>query len=464
MAEGRPGYGEAAPGDHLQTSYNLWLVGHQLEHGRAPWRDPYSFQPEVEPRWNFAGWPFGYLYWPLQAVLGTVLAWNVFLLLGFLGAGGFTALWLREVGASRGASLVGGLAFAMAPYLQAQWSAGHLLAWISMLLPLALYALEKARRGSNWWLALAGGALASIPLSGQLHLALGAIPFFAAYALVRMPWAALLALPALAAGLLADALAVRGTTGASGRQFRQVEYYSASTPDFLSRQTHLLEGIVYVGWTVAVLAVAGLVALILRRRWGMALVLGLGALIPILFALGGNLPGYHFVWAHVPGLRHTRVPERMMPIASLALAGLVAASVSRLRWAGAAAIVAVLLLVDLRMGLFHETAADPHNHVYAALEQHSPGRLLELPIFDAGSQSASVYLYYLMQAPHQHPSGYSTTAPLAADRRLHELQKTPCRYLERLGVRELVTHYDAKNPCGGRLIARSGRLATYRLP
>ena len=45
------------------------------------------------------------------------------------------ALWLREVGTPRGASLAGGLAFAMAPYLQAQWSAGHLLAWIAMLLP-----------------------------------------------------------------------------------------------------------------------------------------------------------------------------------------------------------------------------------------------------------------------------------------------------------------------------------------
>ena len=209
MAEGKPGYGEAAPGDHLQTGYNLWLVGHQLEHGRAPWRDPYSFQPEVKPRWNFAGWPFGYVYWPLQAVLGTVLAWNVFVLLGFLGAGGFTALWLRAVGTPRGASLAGGLAFAMAPYLQAQWSAGHLLGWISMLLPLSLYALERARKGSYWWLALAGGALVSIPLSGQLHLALGAIPFFAAYALVRLPWAALLAVPALGAGLLADALAVQ---------------------------------------------------------------------------------------------------------------------------------------------------------------------------------------------------------------------------------------------------------------
>jgi len=248
MAEGKAGHGEAAPGDHLQTGYNLWLVGHQLEEGRAPWRDPYSFQPLVEPRWNLAGWPFGYVYWPLQAALGTVLAWNVFVLLGFLGAGGFTALWLREVGTPRGAALAGGLAFAMAPYLQAQWSAGHLLAWISMLLPLSLWALERARKGSEWWLFLAGGALVSIPLSGQLHLAIGAIPFFAAYALVRLPWAALLAVPALGAGLLADALAVHGTTGASGRQFRQVEYFSARLPDFLSRDTHVLEGIVYVGY------------------------------------------------------------------------------------------------------------------------------------------------------------------------------------------------------------------------
>jgi hypothetical protein len=462
MAEGKPGYREAAPGDHLQTSYNLWLVGHQLQHGRAPWRDPYSFQPEAKPRWNFAGWPFGLLYWPLQAALGTVLAWNVFVLLGFLGAGGFTALWLREVGTPVGASLVGGLAYAMAPYLQAQWSAGHLLAWIAMLLPLSLYALEKARKGSGWWLLLAGGALVSIPLSGQLHLALGAIPFFAAYALVRLPWAALIAIPALGAGLLADALAVRGTTGASGRQFRQVEHYSASLPDFLSRDTHMLEGVVYVGWTVAVLAVAGLVALILRRRWGIAVVLGLGALIPILFALGGDLPGYHFVWAHVPGLRHTRVPERMMPIACLALAALAAVAMSRFRWTVIAAIVAVLLVVDLRLGMFHQTAAEPGQPVYAALK-HSPGRLLELPVFDSGSQSASVYLYYLMQAPHEHPSGYSTTAPVAADRRLRELQKTPCRYLRALGVRMIVTHYGVENPCGGRLVARSGRIAAYQV-
>lgn len=185
MAEGRTGHGEAAPGDHLQTGYQLWLVGHQLEHARAPWRDPYSFQPEVKPRWNLAGWPFGVVYWPLQRAFGTVAAWNLFVLLGFLGTGGFAALWLRELGLRRGATLTGGLAFSLAPYLQVQSGLGHLLAWIAMLLPLSLYAVERARRGSTSWLLLAGAALVSIPLSGQLHLALGAIPFFALYAFVR---------------------------------------------------------------------------------------------------------------------------------------------------------------------------------------------------------------------------------------------------------------------------------------
>ena len=45
LAAGAPGHGEAAPGDHLQTGYHLWLAGHQLEHGQRPGVDPYSFQP-----------------------------------------------------------------------------------------------------------------------------------------------------------------------------------------------------------------------------------------------------------------------------------------------------------------------------------------------------------------------------------------------------------------------------------
>ena len=462
MAEGRAGYGEAAPGDHLQTGYQLWLVGHQLEHGRAPWRDPYSFQPEVKPRWNLAGWPFGYVYWPLGA-FGAVLGWNLFVLIGFVGAGGLTALWLRELGLPRGASIAGGLAFALAPYLQAQWSAGHLLAWVAMLLPLALYAVERARKGSAWWLVLAGVALVSVPLSGQLHLALGVIPFFVLYAFVRLPWAALLAAPALGAGLLANALVVRHTTGARSRSFHQVEHFSAGLTGFVSRDSKLLEQMVYLGWSVLALAIAGFVALLLRRRWGMALVLGLGALVPILFALGSHTPGYETLWRHLPGLQHTRVPERIMPVACLALAALVSVAVSRLRWPGTAVIVALVLLADLPLDLFHATTADPDNAVYAAVRAEPQGRILELPVYEPGNQNASTYLYYVVQAPRQHPSGYTTTAPIEADALLRALQKNPCRYLADLGITTVVAHYKRNDPCGGRLIARAGVMSAYRV-
>src|SRR5262249_18419780 len=136
LSGGADGNGETAPGDHLQTNYRLWLVGHQLEHLRAPWRDPYTFQPQAKPLPNLPGWPFGLPYWPLHALFGDIGAWNAFVVLTYLGAGAFTFLWLRSLGVAAGGALAGGLAFALAPYRVDQ-SVGHLLGPVSMLLPLA---------------------------------------------------------------------------------------------------------------------------------------------------------------------------------------------------------------------------------------------------------------------------------------------------------------------------------------
>ena len=74
IAAGADGYGEAAAGDHLQSVYRFWLVGHQLERGAAPWSDPYSFQPLADPQTILAGWPFGIPFWPLDAAFGPVVA------------------------------------------------------------------------------------------------------------------------------------------------------------------------------------------------------------------------------------------------------------------------------------------------------------------------------------------------------------------------------------------------------
>jgi hypothetical protein len=89
--------------------------------------------------------------------------------------------------------------------------------------------------------------------------------------------------------------------------------------------------------------------------------------------------------------------------------------------------------------------------------------MLEIPVFRSGNQRASTYLYYLTQAPREHPSGYSTTAPVEADRELRRLRRARCTKLDALGVRYLVVHFNRPNHCGGTLLARDGPIGTYRL-
>jgi hypothetical protein len=437
------GYGEAregrvTPGDHLQTVYALWLPGHQLARAAAPWLDPYSFQPEVEPRVNFAGWPFAAVFGPLQALLGTVAGWNVFVLLTYVAAGGLAALWLRALGLDLGAALVGGLAFALAPYRVAQ-STGHLLGPISLLLPLALYGVERRRT----WLAAA--ALASIPLSGQVHLALGAIPFVLGYALARRRTAAgaVAAGTAVAAGVLVWAVSLRD---AVERPYSEVERYSASLSDFLARDPGEFERFVYLGWLLPLAAAAGVGCLCFRNTISsgrrLALVLGLGALVPCLLAFGSNLPGYGLLWRNTP-LQATRVPERMLPIACLCLAALAAVAIACVsETQGRSRLVATvacgLVALDLWVPLYDPLLADEDNAFYAQVADAPPGRLLELPVLPPDAYAGSVYLYYAMQAPRERPLGYATSSPPAAFRAARALPERA----DELGVTVVVEYRD----------------------
>ena len=471
LAQGLPARGETAPGDHLQTLWQLWLPGHQVERGAAPWLDPYSFQPEVEPRPNFAGWPFGVVFWPLFALLGAVLAWNAFVLLSFVGAGAFSFLWLRELRLEPAGALAGGLVFALAPYLVTQGAMGHLIAPVSMLLPLALYAFERSRETGTHgvWVVVSAAALASIPLSGQVHLALGAVPFFVVYTLLRPPVRiasiAGTALTACFAALAVYVAAIRGSVGSGGRSFEQVERYSAELLDFLARDPrHGLESAVLVGWLLPLVALVGLVALVLQGRNRLAIALTGGVLVPCLLALGATLPGYREVWEHLPGLGETRVPGRLMPIACLCLAALAGVAADRLRRPALVGVLLVLLVLDLRLGVtrYRPSAADPDNAAYAALREQGPGGLLELPVHLPDRQEASVYLQYALQAPRERPAGYSTTAPLEADAVVRRLRDDPCSARE-LGVRYLAVFAPAGRPCSGTVVGEDGGVRVFRL-
>ena len=471
LAGGGPSYGEAAPGDHLQTSYHLWLFGDQIEHGRVPWRDPFQFRPESAPTVNPAIWPYGIVFWPLYHVFGIVLGWNLFVLLTFVLAGLATFGWLRELGLSRGPALVGGLVFEIAPYRALQ-SHGHLLGPITVLLPLSLWALERGRRGNPFWLVLSAASIASIPLSGQVHLAIGAIPLCLAYALVRLPavtrrralylgGVAVGVLLAIGAGLLIQHTVIDDSLGARGRPLGELGLYSAQWLDFIARDPrHGPESYVFLGWLTPLAAIAGLVVLVRMQKLWLAVLLGVAAVVPMLLALGTNTPLYRPIRDVVPGLEYARVPERLMPIACLAIAALVAFALEGLLqgelfglrlsvpWVAAVAVALVVFGADLHFNALKATAADQGNKAYETLEKMNGGRLLELPVFLPDTHYGSVYQYYDTVVRRQRPGGYSTTAPRIADVAARKLRPLNCgdwtsqpgRVLARMDVRQIAFH------------------------
>jgi hypothetical protein len=428
IAGGGPGFGEPVAGDHLQAVYRFWLVGHQLEQGAAPWRDPYSFQPLVEPQVILAGWPFGLPFWPLDALFGPIAAWNLLLLGSIVLAGVATYAWLRAAGLRPLPASLGGLVFAIAPYRLTQSGVGHLLGWIAVLLPVALLAIERARtaesaRARHAWGAAAALALASIPLSGQVHLALGALPLALLYAAIRYRREALLwvlggiVVGAVVAIVLQQTVIEESVLGGGGRTLDQIEMFQAGWSGFVDRfGLRGAEQEVYLGWLVPLVALAGLV-LLWRRDRRLAALAAVALLVPVLLAVGTNLPIYEPLWRHVPPLRYPRVPQRFLPIADLVLAGLAALAVAwalaRVRngWRLAAGALALLLVLgDLLVFPFRATAADPGNAAYRAVAAGPPGRTLELPIFEPGIHFGSIYDAYQPQSLRERPSGYSTLA------------------------------------------------------
>ncbi len=488
LARPAAGVGEAAAGDHLQLGWAFWLPGHELARGAAPWADPYSFRPEATASPNLQGWLYGAPFWPLQRLLGNIWAYNLIVLFSVVAAGGVACWWLRALGLARAAALTGGLVFALAPYRVGQ-STGHLLGLIAFLLPAVLLALERRR---FVWAAL---ALTAIPLSGQIHLAMGAVVMALGYAWARLPrrdWqrVVMAAVTASAAAIAVQRLVVSDSIAGGGRSFAQVERYSAELSDFVTRGVGSgIEELVFLGWLTPLLALVGL--WVVRRDRGLAIFLALAAVVPCVLALGANVPLYKPLWNALPPLRFARVPERLLPISCLAIAALVAFALQlaaqshtfRRAVVVLAAAAMVALAIDVRVPVFGAVAADRASTAYAAL--NGTGRLLELPVFRPDIHFGSVYLAYARQSVRERPQGYSTTAPTAADTLARRLRALSCGRGEvptELGVRFVAVHRglyaqsrffapgcaDAAESrlraLGWRLLARDGAISSWRSP
>src|SRR5262249_60322596 len=87
-----------------------------------------------------------------------------------------------------------------------------------------------------------------------------------------------------------------------------------------------------------------------------AALLALGLLTPAVLALGPNPPLSEPLWHALPPFRFPRVPERLLPIASLCVAALVAFALARVR--PLVAVLAIPLLFERDEGRSEEHTSE----------------------------------------------------------------------------------------------------------
>ena len=275
--------------------------------------------------------------------------------LAFLGA----YLLTRELGIGRAGAVVGGAAFAYAPWRLEQ--DGHLHVLSSGGIPLSLFLLLRGYRRRAPWTVLAGWLVAAwqfslgFTLGLQLAYLLAALAVLAAAAVRRRPRLERGLVAATAGGVAAVALVAVLLAGPymqvlddhpeAHRTTAQLDGLSGPVRQFLAAPEENLvwgkatsgirDGLssvpgqtLFPGLAILALALTGLFARAYPRR--LRIGLGVATLVLAILSLGfhrhgvGALYPYRLLYEIAPGWKGIRVPGRLMTLVSLALALLAA--------------------------------------------------------------------------------------------------------------------------------------------
>jgi hypothetical protein len=438
-AFGAPPASAFAGNDSLQTMHVNRVVIDNVRQLREPYLDLVSGAAGPEPlRTTSLDLPWTAVEALLLPLAGLVAAYNSTLVLSSV----LTVLCafglLRRHTRYPLLALAGALLYAFVPGRMFQLSL-HFNAVMWWAFPAAAWSLEamleRHRSGRRWlapglWLA---GVTLTVGLSGEYHHSLylsGMIGFLVAW---RLAAAALrrVSLPLGPAVLAIGAVAVTdayvlgsfrwvfggSVAGTNGRYEEVVRYAPRGLLTLVHKNLgELGEGLVYVGWPLAILALVGGVAVLVRRRASLAPYAVLT--VPVLFLTFGpaadralqralervglphDLEPYRLLFDAVSFLQLQRVTARMLVLAALLLVLLAVVAVDGAagwvarRWGprlgpalpAAAALLLVLatalLLSDYRMFRAVLRPAETGNRVTVALRTagDQAGPFLGLPV------------------------------------------------------------------------------------
>jgi type IV secretory pathway TrbD component len=377
------------------------------------------------PLWNpylFGGMPYiaamhGDIFYPtflLRLVLPTDIAMTWGMVLHLMLAGVAAYSFLRSIGLGFHASLVGGVAYMMSGQVASLVSPGHDgKLFVSALFPLTLLILTCGiRRGHNWaWgllaLVVGLGVLSPHPqLLQYLLLASGAWALMLAFggtgkaaisrrdAFIRLGFA----LGAVVVGFAIGAVQylpvseyVDWSPRVGGRDYEYATSFSMPIEELINTYLPQFSGILqefywgrnsihlhseYLGAGVLLLAAVGLGARKddARRRW-FWFFSGL-FIVSLLWALGGNTPFYHLVYAIVPGSKYFRAPSTIFFVTTFAVSVLAAFGTERLlagqvtrRFATAALATGGAVALLASVGLFRVLSESILGGIYAGNSQ-----------------------------------------------------------------------------------------------
>ena len=354
------------------------------------------------PQWNpylFGGLPYiaamhGDIFYP-TALLRLLLPTDVGMTWGFVLhlflCGCFTYGFLRAWGLGFFPSLIGGVAYMLSGNVAGLVSPGHDgKLFVSALMPLALWLLVRGVRDGRIWawggLAITVGLAVLSPhpqLLQYMLLTCGAFGAFLAFgqradgtrlprnvALTRLGYALGAVLIGFAIGAVQYLPVVEYipySPRSGGKGYDYATSFSLPFEEIFNTYVPQFSGILerywgrnpihlhseYIGAVVLMLvsaAFGGESRKTFRRFWLITLI------VSVLWALGGNTPFYHLVYALVPGSKFFRAPSTMLMVvamstsvlAALGTERLIARTVSRklmLGWLAAAAVIALLATI-----------------------------------------------------------------------------------------------------------------------